>query len=256
MLSAARKDTILECLEKKRTVSVVELSVLCQVSEVTIRQDLKSLADQGLLNRTRGGAFLSTRANHELTFAARQQLNADRKRRIGEVAASLIRSGDSVILDASTTALQVLKALKRRSGLREVTVITNGIYTALELLDRPDITTILTGGVLRATASSLTGPTGQQMLSQINGLKGFLGAKGITLENGLTDANIQEVQTKIAMVERCQEVTAVMDSSKFGVVSLASFAPLALLHRIITDGDAPADAVAALRSQGIEVLLA
>jgi DeoR/GlpR family transcriptional regulator of sugar metabolism len=256
MLSAARRDKILESLQQKRTLSVAELSVLCQVSEVTIRQDLRRLAQQGLLNRTRGGAILSTRADHELSFAARQQLNADQKRRIGEVAAGLIRSGDSVILDASTTALQVLKALKRRTGVRDVTVITNGIYTALELLDRPDITAILTGGMLRSTASSLTGLTGQQMLSHINGLKGFLGAKGITVENGLTDASIHEVQTKMAMVERCQEVTAVLDASKFGVVSLATFAPLALLRRVITDRDAPAEAVAALRSKGIEVLIA
>jgi DeoR/GlpR family transcriptional regulator of sugar metabolism len=256
MLSAARRDRILDSLQQRRTVSVADLSDLCQVSEVTIRQDLKRLAQQGLLHRTRGGAILSTRADHELTFAARQQLNADQKRRIGEVGAGLIRSGDSVILDASTTALQVLKALKHRSGLRDVTVITNGIYTALELLDRPDITTILTGGMLRATASSLTGLTGQQMLSHVNGLKGFLGARGITLENGLTDANIQEVQTKMAMVERCQEVTAVLDASKFGVVSLATFAPPERLHRIITDRDAPAEAVAAFRSKGIEVLLA
>jgi DeoR/GlpR family transcriptional regulator of sugar metabolism len=140
--------------------------------------------------------------------------------------------------------------------VRDVTVITNGIYTALELLDRPDITAILTGGMLRSTASSLTGLTGQQMLSHINGLKGFLGAKGITMENGLTDASIHEVQTKMAMVERCQEVTAVLDASKFGVVSLATFAPLALLRRVITDRDAPAEAVAALRSKGIEVLIA
>jgi DeoR/GlpR family transcriptional regulator of sugar metabolism len=256
MLSAGRRDRILESLQQRRTASVAELSVLCQVSEVTIRQDLKRLAQQGLLHRTRGGAILSTRADHELSFAARQQLNADQKRRIGEVAAGLIRSGDSVILDASTTALQVLKALKHRTGVRDVTVITNGIYTALELLDRPDITTILTGGTLRATANSLTGLTGQQMLSHINGLKGFLGAKGITMENGLTDANIQEVETKMAMVERCQEVTAVLDASKFGVVSLATFAPLAHLRRIITDRDAPAEAVAAFRSKGIEVLLA
>lgn len=256
MLSAARRDEILQCLQQRRTASVAELSVLCQVSEVTIRQDLKRLAQDGLLVRTRGGAYLSIRANHELSFAARQELNADQKRRIGEVAASLIRSGDSVILDASTTALQVLKALKNRTGLRDVTVITNGIFTALEVLDRPDITAILTGGMLRATATSLTGLTGQQMLSHINGLKGFLGAKGITLENGLTDANIQEVQTKMALVERCQEVTAVLDASKFGVVSLATFAPAALLRRIITDRDAPSEAVAAFRAQGIEVLLA
>jgi DeoR/GlpR family transcriptional regulator of sugar metabolism len=256
MLSAARRDKILESLQQRRTVSVAELSVLCRVSEVTIRQDLKRLAQQGLLNRTRGGAILPTRANLELSFAARQQLHADQKRRIGEVAAGLIRSGDSVILDASTTALHVLRALKQRSGLRDVTVITNGIYTALELLDRPDITTILTGGILRATATSLTGLTGQQMLSLINGLKGFLGARGITLENGLTDANIQEVQTKIAMVERCQEVTAVLDASKFGVVSLATFAPMESLRRIITDSDAPAETVAAIRARGIEVLLA
>jgi DeoR/GlpR family transcriptional regulator of sugar metabolism len=107
MLLAERRGKILESLQQRNTLSVAELGVLCHVSEVTIRQDLRYLAQQGLLNRTRGGAFLSIRANHELTFAARQQLNSDHKRRIGEVAACLIRSGDSVILDASTTALQV-----------------------------------------------------------------------------------------------------------------------------------------------------
>ncbi len=256
MLPSLRREKIVRLVHEHQMVSVAELAALLDVSPVTIRQDLVLLSQHGLLTRIRGGAAITGRNNHESTFTVREKLNADKKRRIGELAASLVVSGESIILDASTTALYLVRALKKRHDLHEITVVTNGVLNALELLDRPDITTLLTGGILRARAVSLIGSVPEETLSRIHGHRGFFGARGLTVEHGLTDVNLQELQVKMYMVERCQEITAIVDSSKFGQVAVVTFAPIARLHRIITDAEAPADAVAAFRSLGVEVLLA
>ncbi len=256
MLPARRKDQILKFLQNKHSATVGELSKLCKVSAVTIRQDLNELASQGLLVRTRGGALSSDRANGEFTFAARERMNAATKQRIGEVGAGLIKSGDSVIVDASSTALYVVRALVRRRDLEDVTVITNGINTALELINRPDITTIVTGGFLRMTAISLTGSFAGDMLAKINAHKGFFGTRGISVEQGLTDVNVQEANLKMKMIERCQEVIALADGSKFGEVSLVSFTPIEKVRRLITDSSAPREVLETLRAKGVEVMIA
>src|ERR1700694_456116 len=123
MLAAARKDKIMGLLQAHQNVSVAELSDLCQVSEVTIRQDLEHLAEEGLLTRTRGGAILSERGSRELTLLARDRLSAPAKQRIGEAGAELVHAGDSIIVDASSTALYVVRALLHRRDLQDVTVI-------------------------------------------------------------------------------------------------------------------------------------
>ncbi|MBI5305432.1 MAG: DeoR/GlpR transcriptional regulator [Chloroflexi bacterium] len=256
MMSATRRDRILELVQKKQSASVAELSKLLRTSQVTVRQDLNRLALAGLLVRTRGGALSTDRGNREFTFAARTRLDAEEKQRIGDLAASLAHSRDSIILDASTTALHVARALMRRQDLRDLTIITNGIHTALELASRPDYTTILTGGQVRATADSLIGTMVGDALTKMNATKGFFGARGISIEQGLTDANLQEINVKKAMVERCQEVIAVLDATKFGVVALASFAPLERVQRVITDQSAPAKIISALRARGVDVMIA
>ena len=255
-LSILRKDKILEYLRTRSTASVTELSSLLDVSEVTVRQDLNTLAAEGFLARTRGGAMLSSRSTNEFTFGARVAINADVKQRIGEAGASLINPGDSIILDASTTGLYVVRALLTRRDLHDITIITNGIQTALELVNRPDITTILTGGQLRMTAVSLIGSVAWDMLAGINATIGFFGARGITVEHGLTDVHLQESNVKVKMIERCQQVVGLVDATKFGEVSLISFAPIDKVQRIITDTAAPADQVTDLRARGVNVLLA
>ena len=256
MLSVARRDKILAVLQTKHSASVGELSKVCKVSVVPIRQDLNRMAHDGLLARTRGGAMLTDRANRELNFSARDRLNADAKQRIGALAATLVNPGDSIILDASTTALYVVRAIMRRQELHDLTIITNGIQTALELVNRPDITTVLTGGILRMTSISLVGSIGWEVLGKINANKGFFGTRGISIEAGLTDVNMLEANIKKAMVERCQEVIAVADASKFGEMSLVSFAPIEKVTRIITDNSAPRAALDPLRERGVQVLLA
>jgi DeoR family transcriptional regulator of aga operon len=255
ILGAMRKDKILSYLREHSSATVAELSDLCEVSEVTIRQDLNQLAVEGVLVRTRGGAVLSSRASSEFTFAARVAVNAEVKQRIGEMAATFVQSGDSVVIDASTTGLYIARALAQRLELEDVTVITNGIHTALELSNRLDIHTFLTGGHLRSGSMSLSGSFAWDMLGKIYATVGFFGTRGLTIEQGLTESNMQEGDVKRRMSERCQEIIVVADSSKFGQVALAPFSDLNCIHRIITDNGAPETMINRIRQLGVDVIV-
>lgn len=250
-----RKDKILSFLRDNSSATVTELSELCDVSEVTIRQDLNTLAGEGMLVRTRGGATLSTRAATDYSYTARLAINAETKQRIGDMAASLVQSGDSVFVDASTTGVYVARALSQRHDLEDVTVVTNGVNVLAELAGRLDIHTFLSGGHFRASSASLTGTFANEMLGRINATIGFFGARGITLAQGLMDVNVQDADVKQKMIERCQEVVIVADSSKFGQVSVASFAALDRIQRLITDDGIPAPMLESLRLRGVDVMV-
>jgi DeoR/GlpR family transcriptional regulator of sugar metabolism len=248
-----RLDQILVLLQAQGRVSVADLSDRFGVSAVTIRNDLATLEQQGRLLRTHGGAVLPAETGAEPpAFALRKELHLAEKERIGRAAAQLVRDGDSVALDASTTAWQIARHLKER---RELTVVTNGLFIALEFLDSPDVTVVMPGGTLRPASASLVGDHGSCILERYHVQKGFFGAGGFTLEEGLTDTNQYEVELKQHMVERSKDVIAVVDSSKWGQVAFASLAGIEQLDRVIADAQAPADMVAALRQHGVEVML-
>lgn len=238
---------------EKRRASVAELSSLFDVSKVTIRNDLDELERRGLVVRTHGGA-LAIDQDHkkfELSFDIREELQREEKRLIGQMAASLVQDGDAIALDASTTALQVAKRIKDR---RELTVVTNGIRIVLEFVDSPHITVVMPGGILRRDAVSLVGELGEEVLAKFNVQKGFFGARGVTLEEGLTDVDSYEVQLKRVMVRTAKEVIAIVDHTKWGQVAFASFAFVDEIDKVITGDKAPPDLVAALRQRGVEVL--
>ena len=247
-----RRREILRLLEAHGRVSVRELSRRLSVSEVTIRKDLAWLETQGLLIRTHGGALLADRNPAELAFEVRERMNREEKTRIAQAAATLVQDGDSVALDASTTAMYLARFLRER---RELTVITNGIRVAMEFAGRPGITVLMLGGTVRWEAFSLVGLWGKDILHQVNIQKAFLGAKGLTLEEGLTDVNLEEVRLKRTIAEASKEVIAILDHTKWGRTSFATFCPLERVRLIITDSQAPHDLVAAVRERGIEVWL-
>jgi DeoR/GlpR family transcriptional regulator of sugar metabolism len=255
--SANRRQRILGLVNQRGDALVSELKELLGVSEVTVRSDLAALASHGLVVRTHGGAASPATGLKalELNFATRDHSQVALKARIGNAAAELVQNGQSVVLDASTTALQVARALRRRSTLQEVTVITNGVHTALELLNMPGVNTILTGGQLRATAVSLTGALAADLLGKVHASIGFFGARGLTMSQGLTDVNFQEVEMKAAMAAVCERVVAVVDHTKLGEVGLATFVPLDGLAMVITDAEADPGIVAEFESAGVEVRL-
>lgn len=248
-----RLDRILAMLHEHGRVSVAGLSRRFAVSAVTIRNDLTTLEQQGLLVRTHGGAMLRPNAGGELpAFALRKELHLAEKERIGRAAAALVRDGESIALDASTTAWQIARHLKDR---RELTIITNGLFIALEFVDSPGVNVVMPGGSLRAASASLVGDHGACILERYHVQKGFFGAGGFSLEEGLTDTDQYEVELKRRMVERSKEVIAVVDSSKWGQVTFAPLTLVAQLDRVFTDTAAPAEMVAALRALGIQVHL-
>jgi DeoR/GlpR family transcriptional regulator of sugar metabolism len=248
-----RMQQVLQMLETRDSVHVTELSDLFSVSEVTVRNDLSTLARQGLVARVRGGVRPLQRGQSELAFDLRLRLEASRKQAIARAAATLVGEGEAIALDSSTTAYYL--ALELRSK-RELVVVTNGLLIAAALADAPGITVLVTGGTLRLSAMSLVGDMGVDILhsTQIN--KGFLGARGLSLQRGLMDLNPDEVRIKQEMAGACERVFGILDGTKWHRSALLSFVPIERIAGIVTDADAPTDEVEAWRAHGVEVVIA
>jgi DeoR/GlpR family transcriptional regulator of sugar metabolism len=244
---------VLRLLESRDSISVSELAHLFSVSEVTVRSDLGSLARQGLVARVRGGVRALQQGQSEVGFDLRLRLEVERKRAIARAAAALVGEGEAVALDASTTAYYL--ALELRSK-RELVVVTNGLLVATALADAPGITVLVTGGTLRLSAMSLVGDLGAHVLRTTRIDKGFLGARGLSLERGLMDLNPDEVRTKQELADACERVYGILDGTKWQRSALLTFVPTDALTGIVSDSSAPAAEVEAWRAAGVDVVLA
>jgi DeoR/GlpR family transcriptional regulator of sugar metabolism len=246
-----RRQHIIHLLEEQQRVTVPELSQLFSVSEVTIRKDLSWLEIQKLAVRTHGGAVLATpNGNSEMGFDLRERLQQNEKERIGALAASMVQDGETIAIDASTTALAMTQFLKNK---RELTVVTNGLRTGMELAQIPGISVLIPGGMLRQESYSLVGSWSANILQRIHISKAFFGARGFTLTEGLTDVNSEEVELKRTIANTAKEVIAMIDHSKWNHVAFATFCPLERLSTIITDTQTPLDLLEQVRSKGITV---
>jgi len=248
---AERQQKILDLISRDGRVSVVHLVQLFGVSEVTIRADLNTLAQQNLIVRTHGGAVLASRSP-ELSLLIRSQQQVSEKGRIGFAAASLITDGDAIFLDTSSTAMAIAQQLKRH---RELTILTNSLALAQAMLDAPGVTVVMPGGNLSRETVSLVGVEGLDLLKKFNIQKGFFGAHGINFPEGLTDVSLAEAEVKRQVLSMCREVIAVLDHSKWGRVGLASFARMEQIQRIITNQPVPADLAGQVRGLGIGLIL-
>jgi DeoR/GlpR family transcriptional regulator of sugar metabolism len=248
-----RMQQVLQMLETRDSVHVTELAETFAVSEVTVRNDLSELARQGLVARVRGGVRPLQRAQSELGFDFRLRLEVDRKQAVARAAAAMVGDGEAIALDASTTAYYLALELRAK---RELVVVTNGMLIAASLADAPGINVLVTGGMLRLSAMSLVGDLGADLLRSTRINKGFLGARGLSLERGLMDLNPDEVRIKQEMAEACERVIAIVDGTKWHRSALLSFVPADDVHAIVTDTSAPADEVEAWRAQGIDVVTA
>jgi DeoR/GlpR family transcriptional regulator of sugar metabolism len=247
-----RLERIEQSLASQSRVTVASLARLLRVSPVTVRADLAELEKRGRVVRVHGGAMPTTKAAHELNFESRAQIQHAAKRAIGKYAASLVRDGDSIFIDASTTALELARQVGHH---RELTVITNSIRSAEVLVTSPDLTIIMPGGIVRREAFSLVGMWSADLLQQFNIGRAFMGARGFTLEEGLTDVNPDEVALKRAIVAAAKEVIGLIDHSKWNQVALASFCSLQQLSCIITDKRAPRRMVEQAKARGVQVIL-
>jgi DeoR/GlpR family transcriptional regulator of sugar metabolism len=246
--SEERRERIIQVLREQDEVTVGELSRLLGVSEVTTRKDLQQLEEQGYLTRVRGGAVVSGRGQLELRFAARQQINLEEKRRIASKAVELIQPGQTIFVDGSTTVFQMIRLLR---DMQNLTVITTGLYAALELSFAPDVTTIVVGGILRRRTSSLVDTLSPKLLRRLHVDIAFLSCRGFTPEHGMMESDLREAQMKRAMAETAARKIAMIDHAKFGEVYVATSLLPEEIDLLIVDDKLPEDMRRALEAAQI-----
>lgn len=245
-----RRRAILQRLEDDGRVTVRDLSAMMGVSAVTIRQDLRALEEEGLLERTYGGAVARTGTMRlkELAFNVRLHKQRAEKRALAAFAARFVADGASVALDSSTSVYALLPYLKR---LEKLTVVTNGLALAQSFLDRPRFQVLVTGGRVRADSISLVGLP--ESLPHVNLNVGFFSAHGLAENVGVTDIDPDEVVIKQALIARCVHSILLLDSSKWGAIAPYTITPVDLIQHIVTTEKSPPAMVARLRERGITV---
>ena len=250
-----RQHRIARVVEEHGRARVADLAAQFGVSAVTIRKDLARLEQEHRVVRAHGGAVAVGRALPESAFETRERLQQDEKSWIATATVALIHDGEAIVLDASTTALYVARALKERGGWTHLTVVTNGLRIASELAGYPGVSVLMLGGWVRHEAFSLVGGLGDGVFKRINVQKAIVGAAGFTLESGLSDATEEEAQIKRAMVGAGREVFAIIDHTKWGRASFATFCRTERITCVLSDPGAPPEMVAELRASGIDVRL-
>ncbi|MBD8583442.1 DeoR/GlpR transcriptional regulator [Frigoribacterium sp. CFBP 8766] len=248
-----RRGRIADLVGRRGFVSTSELAREFRLSEVTIRTDLESLAAEGLLSRVHGGA-LSVDRPVERPFEEESAVGTDAKKAIGVLAASLVRSGDCVVIDVGTTTTQIALALLDRHDLEGVVVVTNGLTIALALEQAvPRFTVIVSGGTLRPLQHSLVNPLATSVFSSITADLAFIGCTGVHAEHGATNVNLPETDLKRLMTTTARRSYIVADGGKLGEAHLGVIGPLDRFEALIT-ADAEAGQVDALRRAGLEVV--
>jgi len=234
MLAIERRRNIISLLEENNSVLVPELSKIFNVTEETIRRDLEKLEKDGLLKRTHGGAVISDNINVDLPLKLREVTNIEGKRSIGIKVAEYINDGDTIMLDSSTTALQVAQRIKHKN---KITVITNSINVVMELSIAKDCKVISTGGILRESSMSFVGHMVGDSIKNYNVDVAVLACKGIDMVKGITESNEMEVEIKKDMVGAAKKVFLLADFTKFNKVSFLKMLKLDNVDTIFTDED-------------------
>lgn len=249
LLSPEREKLILESL-KGGIRTIAELSSRLGVSEATVRRDLQSLEGQGRARRVHGGAEpVGGNPGTEPLFNEKASFRAGEKDQIAELALSYIDDNDAIFLDGGSTVLALARKLDARKNL---TIVTNSLMAASELMETPH-RLILLGGEFRARSRTLVGPLTGRILSSLTIQKAFLGTMGFTLEDGISTSDPGEAYTKELVMRHALRVILLLDSSKLGVPSFAASGELGDIDVIVTDDDIPEKVAAALLKRHIEL---
>ncbi|MFS0646072.1 DeoR/GlpR family DNA-binding transcription regulator [Siminovitchia sp. 179-K 8D1 HS] len=251
MLAQERYNIILELLELNKIVKVPELCEKFNVSIETVRRDLEYLEQEGKLKRVYGGAVLNTKSGAEPSYNTRYTKNAKEKIMIGKKTAELISDGETLMIDLGTTTLEVARHLKNKKNL---TIITNCITIAQELVNVPTFRVIMPGGILRSNELALSGFISEQFIKEFNVDKTIIGVGGITKDNGISDYHLEETRVRRIMIENGKQTIAVADHSKFGIKALVKVCPLNEIDIIVTNDKLHRDIAQEYIDEGIEVI--
>jgi DeoR/GlpR family transcriptional regulator of sugar metabolism len=250
---AGRRAEIVRLLRERGQVSVADLSERLSVSEMTARRDLEFLEHEGLARRFHGGAVTMVSRSFETPYAARAYDNQAAKQAIGQRAAELIMPGETIIVDAGTTAVEVARALRDRANLL---VCPLSMQAAAELADRPGIRVLVPGGELRMGEQMFVGELARNALAGLRFDTYLMAVGGASCDDGFTDFSLDDVTVKQAALRSARRCVVVCDSSKLGKVGFARIGALGVAATIVTDAGAADADRAWLAETGLDVVIA
>lgn len=246
MKAEARQSLILDLLADNQQVAVGEISDRLGVSQVTIRNDLNSLSDKGLVTRSHGGA---SSAFHS-SILSRQRSMQEVKNRIAKAAAAMVNDGDTIMIDAGTTTALMAKHLV---GKRDVRVVTSNLLVLPNLRNIPSVHLTLVGGEYRPSTESMVGPMTLRALEEFHVSKAFVGTDGFSLEKGMTTHLVEGAEVVRKLRQQSDRTILLTDSSKVNQTGFARILPMDAMDHIVTDNGLPTEVVAGLKKLNIEL---
>lgn len=249
MLAVERRQAIFEILEEKGSVTVIELSRRFDVSEETIRRDLTKMESGGLLQKTYGGAFLNSGMHLEVPVDMRANTYVEGKNVIGALCGQMIHNGDTIFLDASTTAAHIAENILDKKNL---IVITNALKVAETLARGPGIKVICTGGTLRPSSLTTVGRTAETAVGNYFADKAFICCDGVHRIHGVTDANEKEAEVRKEMIRQAESSILVVDATKFDKTSFVHMADFHQFDVLVTDKPLTSEWRATMREADVE----
>lgn len=257
----ARWNALVELLAERGRISVEEAAAALGVSHATIRRDFDQLAQQQMITRTRGGAVASG-VSYDLPLRYKTARHSAEKQRIGAAAAALVEAGMVVALNGGTTTTEVARALAARPELNrtgtdaQLTVVTNALNIANELLMRSRMKVVVAGGVVRPQSFELVGPLGGALLGEVNLDLALLGVDAIDASLGAAAHHEGEAAMNRLMADRASRVMIIADASKLGARAFARVCPIDRISTLVTDTGADPAVVAAFTAASVHVITA
>ena len=253
MYAPERHQRILATARAHGRVDVAGLARELSVTPETVRRDLTALERRGVVRRVHGGAIPVERLGIEPAVADRETVAAGEKERIARAALDELPDGGSIILDAGTTTMRLAQLLPDD---RELTVVTHSIPVAGALIERPNITLHLLGGMVRGRTLAAVGEWTRTQIAEVFADVAFMGTNGVTVERGMTTPDLAEAGVKRALIEAARRVVLLADHHKFGRENFARVGPLSDVDTVITDDGLDDELAAEVENAGPTVVIA
>lgn len=252
MFAAERRQAIVELIRTRGAMSLRELALAVDTSEVTVRRDIRALEKEGVIDRRRGGAVWPGGLSHEQSYRQKRGVATREKVAIATLAATLVSEGDAIVVGAGTTTQELARRLTRYSDL---TVVTNSLLVAHLLADaKPDV--VLTGGSLRKATYALIGSAAERSLAGIRVQRAFISGNGLTVERGLSTPNMHVASVDQAIVASAQQTVVLADHTKLGSDTMFETLATERIAHLVTDEQADPAELDRFREIGVVVHVA
>lgn len=252
MLALERHRRLLDLLNKEGGLRTAQAARALGVTEETVRRDFEKLEAEGALLRSHGGAVKLESMRREFPAGERAEQFIEEKIRIARAAVAHIRPGQTILFDASTSALQVAKLLPDQP----LTVLTNALQTALALVEKPAIHVTVLGGHLMSTSQSCTGWAAEQMLDLVRIDTAYISCRGLDAQRGASEATEEQARLKRHIINRSDEVCLLADASKIGATSSYFFGQPRDIDLWITDRAPTPTFRDAMKAQDVRIQIA